>query len=315
MFHRFQASGGATRWQGAITAGDFEQILLYVGIERILSPEEWIARLDEGRLAAGDLCLTFDDGLKCQMEHALPVLERHGLRAFWFVSSCVAHGRPIKGEVYSYVAGRSGGMESLIEEFLDRCSADMRGQLTGEAFRVYAAQMSVVAPFYSPADVQYRFLRNQPRNTEAFEGVMDDIVRRRGFDPAGLGRCLWLADEDLETLADRGHVVGLHSYDHPYDMASLSRAEQWDQYERNFRHVAEATGRRPISASHPLNSYSDDSLAILSELGIRCGFRANMEPPAGRSRNPDRLELAREDSANLVSMMTRSDVTYEQRDR
>ena len=299
MFHRFCTPAGSVRPQGALTAEEFERILLFVGLERVLAPAEWLNNLSAGTLQSHHLCITFDDGLRSQYEHALPVLDRLGLKAFWFVPSCVFHGQPVKLEIYAYLATRTGSMGALIGEFLRRAPRDLLAQLDTPEFAGYADRTRRAAPFYSLDDLQYRFLRNQPRNRAVFESVMDSLIRDQGLDPEGLAIQLWLTDQHLAALVQRGHAVGLHSFDHPYSMAELAPRQQRDQYLRNFEHIAAATGVPPRSMSHPLNSYNDHTLAILRDLGIACGFRANMGPPAA-GINPSPLEFAREDSTFLL---------------
>lgn len=300
MFHRFHSSHGSSQWQGTLSPEEFENILVFVGIQNILSPQEWMSRLESNRLGKHDLCITFDDGLRCQVEYALPVLERHGLQAFWSIYSCVFESSPVKSEIYSYVAGQIGELQSITAEFLERCPPEMLVQLESDDFARYANRMREVAPFYSANDMKYRFLRNRPSNKESFESLMDEIIREHGFELEEVARQLWLMDSDLRDLTEKGHIVGLHSYDHPYEIARLSREEQQEQYQRNFAHILTVCGKKPISMSHPLNSYNEDSLSVLKELEIRCGFRANMVPPSSKAINSSYLELAREDSANLL---------------
>jgi peptidoglycan/xylan/chitin deacetylase (PgdA/CDA1 family) len=306
MFHRFHAFPGASIWQGALSPEEFERILRFVGTENILLPAEWIDRARRQALRPNHLCVTFDDGLRSQIEHALPVLDRHGLKAFWFVYSCVSDGVPVKSEIYSYAAGLFGGMQVLIEEFLQRCPRNMLVQLESEEFSAYAHSLQSMAPFYTVGDLKYRFLRNKPGNKQAFEMLMDQIIADRGVDVAAVERTLWFSDAEMNLLAETGHLVGLHSYDHPYNMGGLGRAQQQEQYERNYAHIMAATGQVPICMSHPLNSYNHDSLTVLAALGIECGFRANAVPPSGHGINPNCLELAREDSATLMSLISRS---------
>lgn len=133
---------------------------------------------------------------------------------------------------------------------------------------------------------------------------MDQLIGEQGFDPVELTSQLWLTEDDLKTLTEKGHSVGLHSYDHPYDLAQLIYEEQRQQYETNYAHIVSVTQRKPTSVAHPLNSYNGDSLAVLQQLGIQCGFRANMlPPPPTRHINPHCLELAREDAVNVLSEM------------
>lgn len=302
MFHRFHDSHESDQTQGALTPDEFEKILLHVGIENIRSPQEWVSRLESNRLGKRDLCITFDDGLQSQAEYALPVLDRYGLQAFWFIYSCVFEGTPLKSEIYSQVAGQMGGMSVLIAEFLDRCPPDMGVQLDSDDFAAYVNVMREEGPFYSSNDLKYRFLRGVLQNKASFEGLMDDIIKEHGFDLDEVSRRLWLTEADLKALTERGHCVGLHSYDHPYELARLTYEEQTQQYEKNYAHILAATQQRPGWVSHPLNSYNEQSLAILQRLGVRCGFRSNMVPPSSSQRmNPHCLELAREDAANVLS--------------
>ena len=186
---------------------------------------------------------------------ALPVLERYGLTAFWFVYSCVFDGHPVKSEIYSYVAGQTGGMPAMIARFLDACPADVLAQLESTAFATYAARMRDVAPFYSDGDIRYRFIRNNPANATVVEQVMSGIVATHGFSEERVAGTLWLRERDLVALSAAGHNVGLHSYDHPYAIGELSADAQREQYERNLTHIARVTsGDTDLPASHPLNS-------------------------------------------------------------
>ena len=101
MFHHF-CDARHPRGQGAITAQELEDILDYVGLHRILPAHEWLERATKGTLEAGETCLTFDDALRCQYDIALPVLERYGLTAFWFVYSSVFEGNEEPLEIYRY---------------------------------------------------------------------------------------------------------------------------------------------------------------------------------------------------------------------
>ena len=304
MFHRFHDSHESNQSQGTLTPDEFERILLHVGIENIRSPQEWVSRLEGNRLGERDLCITFDDGLRSQTEYALPVLDRYGLQAFWFVYSCVFEGTPLKSEIYSQVAGQMGGMPVLIEEFLDRCPPDMGVQLDSDEFTAYVNVLREEAPFYSSNDLKYRFIRGMSRNKASFEGLMDQMIKEHGFDLDEVSRRLWLTEADLKALTERGHCVGLHSYDHPYELARLTYEEQLQQYEKNYAHILAVTQQRPNCVAHPLNSYNEQSLAVLQRLGVRCGFRANMLPSSSsKHMNPHCLELAREDAVNILSEM------------
>lgn len=107
---------------------------------------------------------------------------------------------------------------------------------------------------------------------------------------------VWL----ILVRAQVAYIVGLHSYDHPFAIADLPVAQQEDQYLLNYQHINQVTGKAAECVSHPLNSYSADTIDIVLGMGVVCGFRANMSPSKGKTINEHALELAREDGANIL---------------
>ena len=302
MLHHFHDARHPAS-QGSISAQEFEQILDFVGPQRILTPQEWLARLDRGALRPEDLCLTFDDALLSQIDIALPVLQRYRLRAFWFVYSSVFEGHFSRFEVYR--AFRSRCFENT-EDFF----ADFTKRVLGSTFAQKARaalqdeqidRMRSTFPFYSRGDVEFRLIRDRALTPQEYDAFMDDWLAESGIGLADLARGLWMKDEHLRELAREGHVIGLHSYSHPMVMASLPYEEQLNEYKNNVRHIESALSVAPLAMAHPANSYSDVTLQVLSSLGIRCGFRSNMSPSKpGEPLNANRLELAREDHANIM---------------
>lgn len=296
MFHRFRARGNAPAPAGSISAEEFEGILVSCGLENFLTPDEWMWRLAAGKLEPHHRCVTFDDGLRSQLEVALPVLNAYGLKAFWFIYSCVFFGEPVKGEIYSHVIERVGGSDAIVER-LRAAAPELFDRMDQPALERYSQAIRAAAPFYSESDVVFRFLRNSPVTRESLDAGMKKVMEDHGCSTASLAAELWMENDDLKALSAAGHHVGLHSYSHPYAMASLSREEQRREYETNLEHIASVCQVRPRAASHPLNSYNSDSLAVLSALNIECAFRANLQSP---SEGQAKLELPREDCANLL---------------
>ena len=302
MFHRFHENASDYPLQGSLSAADFERILLFVGLDNILVPDEWLSRLQAGTLGPLDLCLTFDDGLRSQLDFAQPVLAKYGLRAFWFVYSSVFEGGVVKSEVYSHAAAHMGGMAVLAKTMLNQFPADLRSQLNTPEFLRYQGKMLQLFPFYTAQDCQFRFLRNSAEHQEVFETLMDHVMEAQGLNPKQISKQLWMDEEHLKFLLKAGHWIGLHSYSHPYAVGVLSYSEQEAEYQRNYDHLASLTGCKPRSVSHPLNSYNSTTLQILTALGIECGFCSNMSGSSGINRAENRLLMAREDSTTLLTL-------------
>ena len=301
MFHRFHKSGNPPAGQGSVTEVEFEEILNYVGAARILSPEEWIARVKTYSLKKHHLCITFDDGLRSQFEVALPILEKYKLKAFWFVFSSVFNGGIDRNEVYNcFAVTEFSSFDAFVAEFLKYYPID------GEVFQsndygYFTQSLKEMFSFYTENDLKYRYIRNKLLMRSNFEKVMDSLIESKGLSVSKIAEDLWLTNAHLQSLHRNGHCIGLHSYDHPFEIAHLTVEEQRNQYLRNYQHISHLTGDIVECMSHPLNSYNADTIEILSKMGIVCGFRSNITPPIGKAINAHCLELAREDGVNIFN--------------
>lgn len=303
MFHRFHKKATRPLGQGSITDAEFEAILKYVGLERILSPRKWLARVQTGTLRPTDICITFDDGLKSQYEVALPVLNRLGLKSFWFVFSSVLNGGVDRNEIAGYLASF---VFSSFEEFARRF--EQHASLTGEKFSSkefteFSGRMREKFNFYSDADIRFRYIRNILLSRKEFEAIVDRMIEEAGLTVAEIASRLWMTEEDILSLHQGGHAIGLHSLSHPFTLASMPLSEQEAEYKTNHLHLSTITGCPPESMSHPLNSYSKETLGILKKLNIICGFCSNMSVPMdGKFFSSSSLEFPRMDSADLLKM-------------
>jgi peptidoglycan/xylan/chitin deacetylase (PgdA/CDA1 family) len=298
MFHHFH-NEKHPKSQGSISEDDFVKILDYVGYDKILSPEEWLERLAKNKLGPEDICLTFDDGLLSQMDVALPVLERLNLKAFWFVYSSVFEGGIENLEIYrSFRAKYFNVIDDFYESFFKKVAE--AGAQTAVEGRIIKEQQKLY-PFYSVNDVKFRFLRDKILGQKRYEKLMDFMLEEYQITKQDLSKDLWMSNKDLKYLSDSGHDVGLHSYSHPTALADLFLQEQLKEYQKNYFHLERVCGKEPAVMSHPCNSYNGDTLKVLNQLGIICGFRANMFPRQEvDGLNASNLEFAREDHANLM---------------
>jgi len=188
MFHHCRGKGHAPS-PGSASAEQVEGILRLVGLERILSPEEWLQRLEGGALSESDLCLSFDDGLLSQAEVALPVLERLGLRAFWFVYSGVFEAGPESGRLELYRRFRVEffpGVDDFYREFFGRVSRSaFAGPAADPALDARVSRLRADFRFYSENDARFRVLRDDVLGPEAYRRLKEhgvevtDIIERR----------------------------------------------------------------------------------------------------------------------------------------
>ncbi len=299
MFHHFW-DARHPRGQGAISRDDFSAMLDYLGADRILPAREWLARAENGKLREGDLCLTFDDNLRCQFDVAGPVLRERGMTGFWFVYTSVLEGKLERLELYrKFRTVFFKDVQDFYPAFFQSVGASEFAELVQNALTRFRPEEYLAGfDFYTDEDRRFRFVRDEALGPERYCAAMDAMMARQGVSPADLAQDLWMDAASLRQLHWEGHVIGLHSHTHPTRLENLDERGQEREYATNYLALATLVGERPVAMSHPCNSYNAETLRVLGRLGIRVGFRANMARLDGRN-----LEFPREDHANVMGRM------------
>ena len=302
MFHHFHGAGHPAV-QGSIDPNQLADMIDFLGGNtRVLDARTWMEKALSGRLEQGDLCLTFDDSLLCQIDVAVPVLRALGHTGFFFVYSSVFEGHLERLEIYRAFRTR---LFDSVEDFYNRFFEAVEQSSYRDAYSAaikdfsparYLAEFSL----FSDGDRKFRFVRDRVLDRDGYEQLMDGMIETV-TSLAALSQSLWMKNQHLQELTGEGHVVGLHSYTHPMMLAELPAAEQEWEYGRNVEHLKALLRTAPISLSHPSNSYDATTLKILRRLGVQLGFRANMTEPKGSD-----LEFPREDHSNILTMMRKA---------
>ncbi len=298
MFHHFY-DDIHPKGQGAISATEFRNMLIHVGIDKILPAEEYYTKSQEGTLKPDDLCLTFDDALLCQYDIAVPVMREFGLTAFWFVYSSVLEGNIEVLEIYRYF--RTMAFDD-IDDFYGAFFQHLETQYSEESsaalkdFDVKAYLKPF--PFYSDNDRKFRYLRDKMLGPQRYNAIMDEMIEASDYKVEDMAKALWMSEEQIKNLKDEKHMIGLHSYSHPTALANLPYESQKLEYQKNFDHLSQLVGP-PVVSSHPCNSYNADTLDVLKGLGVKLSFCSNMSPVENRSI----WEIPREDHINIAKGM------------
>lgn len=300
MFHHFHRKG-EPHAQGSITADQLEAMISFIGREHILPAKEWYDKALAGTLKPGELCFTLDDNLRCQYDIALPVFAKHGITAFFFIYSAVSKGQLENLEIYrvfrtDYFPDVNAFYDAF-ERFVTAHFPELK--LAEKLSGFVAAEYLRPFPFYSDADRRFRYIRDELLGPERYTHAMDGMIAERNLNKFEMAKALWMDDAQLADLVKQGHLVGLHSFSHPTRLCHLPDAQQAEEYRQNYEHIAQATGVAPVTMSHPCNSYSPQTLALLEGMGIRLGFCSNMGEVPGRGA----LEFPREDHANIIKRM------------
>ena len=303
MFHRFGRLKNQKLGIGIIAKNDFEKIINFVGRDRILNPNEWIQKIKKRKLENHHLCITFDDGLKSQIDVALPVLNKYKIKAFWFLHSKIFFNNYDKNEIFStLILKKFKKLENFANKFIHFCKLNSNFFKT-KKFSDYFKRESNLYKFYSKSEHKYRYLRNVYFSKSKFELLIENFCITYNLNINKFSKNIWLNKKNIINLNRSGHMIGMHSFSHPFRMSNLSKSEQEIEYKKNYSCIKSICKKKIVSMSHPLNSYNRTTLKLLRKMGIICGFRANSHVDDGRKINPSYLELAREDSANILQQI------------
>jgi hypothetical protein len=303
MFHRFQDLKNKNASYGALTSQNLTKLINFIGRKRILNPDEWINRLNKGNLKKNHICLTFDDGLKSQIKVALPVLEKFNLKAFWFIHCNTLPNNFDKSEIFSIlIVKKFKTYKKFIDKFFKYIDIEPK-IFESKKFKKYYNDETSLYDFYSEIELKYKFLRDIHYPRKKFENIMENFFLYFKLNIKDFYKNTWLNKKDLINLNKKGHMIGMHSFSHPYRMSSLPKKKQSAEYKKNFDYLRFILKKNPLAMSHPLDSYNKYSLKILKDLGILCGFRSHSKTSNGLKINHSTLEMAREDPVNILKFI------------
>ena len=310
MFHHFHDEVTHPKSQGSISKDDFYKIINYIGKENILDADIFFERFKNKKLKKNQVCLTFDDGIKCQIDVALPVLEDLKIKSFFFTYTSLFDGEPDNLEVFRYFRTNNfSSIDKFYKSFFDLLDMDL--DYFFEKNKNNIKQVKRNFPFYSIEDIRFRLVRDTLITKQKYENTIKKLMDEKKFKPEKFYSKLFFNTKDVINLDKLGHLVGLHSHSHPTLIERLSYEEQKIEYEKSLSIISRVLGKPKNCIkymSHPCGSYNGDTLKVLKELGIELGFKQIMtvEPEKKMETiNNSFLEVARQDHIEILKEIKR----------
>ena len=302
MFHHFHNEKHLPS-QGSLSASNLIDIISWLNKNyNILDACEYQSKLKNKTLVYNDICLSFDDALKCQYDIAVPIINKLGIGAFFFVYSSVFNDKTDLLEVYRYFRTSSyPNLEMFYSDFFKLVKEKNVNAYSKRLLQFSSLNYLFEFPFYSQNDKWFRYLRDQYLTKVEYQEIMSSLMLRKGFDIAIAKKKLWMTEQDLVNISNKGHIIGLHSYSHPTQLSKLKKSDQEMEYKRNYEHLKKIIKKPITSMSHPCGSYNSDTLNILRNMKIEIGFRSNMS--IKETLSP--LEVPREDHINVFKEMNK----------
>ena len=300
MFHHFY-NENHPYVQGAFSEEQFEKLIQKLLPIGLVSASDWQEKYISGNLNEYEFCLTFDDSLKSQYDIAFPLLRKYNLNGYWFIYTSPLDGIVERLELYRFFRNICfKDIDDYYEFFFDYLynngfKEKLENVIKKFDFNDYLKEYD----FYSLSDKKYRYVRDNVLGKENYFKVLDNLIEIRDFKINQLKSDIWIDKFDLLSLNNAGNIIGLHSHTHPTKLQNLNFAEQLDEYNQNFQIIKSITGKDPISMAHPANSYNQNTLDVLSNLGIKIGFKSSDNDNNALSN----LELPRIDCNIIINKL------------
>ena len=305
MFHHFHDNEIHIKSQGSIDKNDFYKIINFIGRENILDADIFFEKFKQNKLKNNEVCLTFDDAIKCQIDIALPILEELKIKSFFFVYTSMFEGKPDNLEIFRFFRTEYfNNVSEFYDNFYKVLDKDLKSFFKKNTNKIN--EKKIKFPFYTIEDIKFRLVRDVFLTKSQYDENMFKMIKQKNLNYKVFYKKLFFQKSDLQKLNNQGHLIGLHSHNHPTLFEKLNLDEQKNEYEKCLSLISSILSKPKNEIkymSHPCGSYTKDTLEVLKELGIELGFKQIMtiETEKGMKKvNNSFLEIAREDHSNIL---------------
>ena len=226
MFHHFH-SKKYTKSNGSISRKDFIKILTKININKITSSENFL-------INKKNICLTFDDSLKCQYDIAFPILKKLNIKAFWFIYSSSL--TPNKSNIELFRKFRNTKYKKFDNFYMDflkllKNKKDVDLFLTNNKKNIKKIKKEY--SFYSINEIKFRLIRDKFLKKNQYNKIIQKMYKNKNFDFKKEIKNIFLNKKEIKDLSNDGQIIGLHSHNHPTKISLLKKKEQYIEYITN----------------------------------------------------------------------------------
>lgn len=284
LFHRVPAHTDPM-FPGEPDARRFDAIVQWIASQfRVLDPVDACERLAAGTLPSRAAIVTFDDGYRDNVEVALPILERHGVRAAFFIATAYLNGGAMFNDRIFEAVRRT-----------ERTALDPRALFDGASHAPAGAEalpdslhLGDTASRRATAERIITRVKHLPpaERRQAVDRLEAHCGVHGGYEPM-------MRPEQVRELRARGMCVGGHTRTHPI-LASLDPDAAWEEIRGGRDDLCALLGSDVDLFAYPNGRLGRDFQPPHAAMARRAGYRfAFTTEPGAAQRDTDAWMLPR----------------------
>ena len=296
MFHNFHGFNHPVS-QGSISKNQTFKIIKFLKKKYYLnSANQFLEKLENKNIKKKDICLTFDDGLKCQIDIALPILKKEKIQAFFFIQSSIFSKNYDLLETYrDFRNTKYKNIDFFYDDFFLILKTKYK-KIHKVFFNKFNIDYLKKYKFYTINDRKFRFCRDKILSEKTYKTIMINMMKKKNYDYVNKKKRLLMSKKDILKLLKSNHIIGLHSHSHPVNILKFSYRKQFLDYKKNKEFFKKNFGILSNSMSHPFGRYNKNTLKALKNIGIKVGFLSH----PNREKIKSNLEIPRFDHINIL---------------
>ncbi len=296
LFHHFHKNNMFYDSPGSLTNNKFEKFVKK-NRSKLTDADDF---LDNFKKKKKLISLSFDDGLKCQFEIALPILEKEKIKAFFFIPTSNFEKNKLSAEItryfkYKYFKNINKFNNSFLKYYNKFSNNPLKiSKLNNKLF----IKIKKESPYYKKADIEHKIIRDHLISDKHYNKIILLMIKEKKINLNSLKKKLLMSKRDINKILKLGHVIGLHSHSHSYKFHNLKYTQEYREYKKNKLYLEKIINKSINVASYPFGYQTKNSIKILKKFGIQFAFNKNF---IKKNKKNLSFNISRENISNIIN--------------